>query len=98
MVFLGLLVESTPFVILGVFISSIIAIYIKSNNILKYKSNNTFISHIQVMFIGLFLPVCECGNIPMAKRLSLMGFRPSELITFILAAPILNPLVFFDYS
>ncbi len=95
MVFLGLMVESIPFVIIGVFISSVIAIYVKSSKILQYKSKNNIISHIQAMFIGLFLPVCECGNIPLAKRLSLMGFRPSEVITFMLAAPIVNPLVFF---
>jgi uncharacterized protein len=94
MVFLGLMVESIPFVIIGVFISAIIAVYIKSSKILQYKSSNNIVSHIQVMFIGLFLPVCECGNIPLAKRLSIMGFRPSEVITFMLAAPIVNPLVF----
>lgn len=47
------------------------------------------------MVIGLFLPVCECGNIPLAKRLAKTGFKPSEVITFMLAAPVVNPIVFF---
>lgn len=93
MIFLGLLVESLPFVVLGVFISSLIAVFVKPEFILKFKSKNVIISHIQSMFIGILLPVCECGNIPLAKRLILVGFKPSEVITFMLAAPILNPLV-----
>lgn len=95
MIFIGLMVESIPFVVVGVLISALVAKYLKSSFILRFKSKNRFISHIQAMFIGLALPVCECGNVPLAKRLSLVGFKPSEVITFFLAAPILNPLVLF---
>ena len=95
MIFIGLMVESIPFVVLGVLVSVLVAKYLKPSFIIKYKSKNRIISHIQAMFIGLALPVCECGNIPLAKRLALTGFKPSEVITFFLAAPILNPLVLF---
>jgi uncharacterized protein len=93
MIFIGLGIGSMPFVVIGVAVSTIISKYVSSSWILKRKSKNILVSHIQSMFIGLFLPVCECGNIPLAKRLSLIGFRPSEVITFMLAAPIFNPLV-----
>ena len=93
MTFIGLTLAAIPFVIFGVVVSILIANYVKPSSILKYKSKNVVVSHIQSMFIGLFLPVCECGNIPLAKRLSLVGFRPSEVITFMLAAPIFNPIV-----
>ncbi len=93
MIFLGLTMEAIPFIVIGVTISAIVAKYIDSSWVQKYKSKNTFVSHIQSMFIGLFLPVCQCGNVPLAKRLSLLGFKPSEVITFMLAAPIFNPLV-----
>lgn len=93
MIFIGLLVESMPFIVFGVAISTLIGRYVKTSWILKIKSKNTLVSHIQSMLIGMILPVCECGNIPLAKRLLLMGFKPSEVITFMLAAPIFNPLV-----
>jgi uncharacterized protein len=93
MILIGLGIGSMPFVVIGVGVSTLIAKYVSSSWILKRKSKNIFVSHIQSMFIGLFLPVCECGNIPLAKRLSIIGFRPSEVITFMLAAPIFNPLV-----
>ena len=93
MIFLGLIMGATPFVVVGVTISAIIAKFVNPSWVRKFKSKNRLISHIQAMFIGLFLPVCECGNVPLAKRLSLIGFRPSEVVTFLLAAPVFNPLV-----
>ncbi len=93
MIFLGLIMGATPFVVIGVTVSALIARFIKPSWILRLKSKNTLISHVQVMFIGLLLPVCECGNVPLAKRLSILGFKPSEVITFMLAAPIFNPIV-----
>jgi uncharacterized protein len=94
MIFLGLMVAALPFIVFGVSASVILTKYVSSERIAKYKSKNTFISHLQAMSIGLFLPVCECGNIPLANRLIKLGFKPSEIITFVLSAPILNPIVF----
>jgi uncharacterized membrane protein YraQ (UPF0718 family) len=41
----------------------------------------------------MLFPVCECGNVPLARGLMLRGFTPAEAVTFLVAAPILNPLV-----
>jgi uncharacterized membrane protein YraQ (UPF0718 family) len=57
-------------------------------------NKNRIYSHIKVSLLGIFLPVCECGNIPVARRLLLGGFSVSQSITFLLAAPILNPVTF----
>jgi uncharacterized membrane protein YraQ (UPF0718 family) len=38
------------------------------------------------------LPVCECGNVPLARGLVARGVAVPEAITFLLAAPILNPI------
>jgi uncharacterized membrane protein YraQ (UPF0718 family) len=42
---------------------------------------------------GFAFPVCECGSVPVARRLAAKGLAPSAAITFMLAAPILNPVV-----
>lgn len=59
----------------------------------KFNKNRVY-SHVKVSLLGVFLPVCECGNIPVARRLLLGGFSVSQSITFLLAAPILNPVTF----
>ena len=42
---------------------------------------------------GIAFPVCECGSVPVARRLVSKGLAPSAAVTFMLAAPILNPVV-----
>jgi uncharacterized membrane protein YraQ (UPF0718 family) len=42
---------------------------------------------------GLAFPVCECGSVPVARRLARKGLSPAAAVTFMLAAPIVNPVV-----
>jgi uncharacterized membrane protein YraQ (UPF0718 family) len=43
--------------------------------------------------LGMVIPVCECGNVPFARGLLMRGFTVSETLTFLIAAPIVNPIV-----
>jgi uncharacterized membrane protein YraQ (UPF0718 family) len=38
-------------------------------------------------------PVCECGSVPVARRLARKGLAPGAAVTFMLAAPVVNPVV-----
>jgi uncharacterized protein len=42
---------------------------------------------------GLAFPVCECGSVPVARRLILRGVHPAAGIAFMLASPVINPVV-----
>src|SRR4029079_7699003 len=44
-------------------------------------------------FAGMAFPVCECGSVPVARRLARKGLSPAAAVTFMLAAPIVNPVV-----
>jgi hypothetical protein len=43
--------------------------------------------------LGVIIPVCECGIVPVVRRLLRKGLPVSCGITYMLAAPIVNPLV-----
>ncbi len=43
--------------------------------------------------MGLFFPVCECGVVPLTRRLFQKGAPTAVGISFLLAAPVLNPIV-----
>jgi uncharacterized membrane protein YraQ (UPF0718 family) len=43
--------------------------------------------------LGLFFPVCECGVVPLTRRLFKKGLPLSVGVTFLLAAPVMNPIV-----
>ncbi len=92
--FLGIIVEAFPFVILGVVVSVLVGVFVKEKWVLERLPKNRFLSHIIISLLGVLMPVCECGNIPVARRLLLKGFTVSQAITFLLAAPILNPVTF----
>lgn len=93
-IFLGITVEAFPFLIIGVCFSVLVELFIKSEWILKIVPKNRFISHPLIAVIGVFMPVCECGNVPVARRFLMHKFTVSQTITFLLAAPIINPITF----
>jgi uncharacterized membrane protein YraQ (UPF0718 family) len=92
--FLGLIVEAFPFVVLGVVISVGVALIDSQRLISWLTPKNKILSHFVVSILGIFMPVCECGNVPVVRRFMLSGLNVSQAVTFLLAAPIVNPITF----
>ena len=88
----SILIQSFPFLFIGVGISVLVGLFFKEEWIIKILPKNRFLSHIMISLFGVFMPVCECGNVPVARRLIMKGFTVSQAVTFLLAAPILNPV------
>ncbi len=95
-IFLGLVVEAIPFILLGVILSAILSQFITEEHILRFLPKNRFLALLYATLTGFLLPVCECGNIPLARKFTIKGVPPYLAITFLLAAPVLNPIVFFS--
>lgn len=91
--FLSLLVEAFPFLLLGVLLSSALLLFVDEGKLIRLLPQNPFWGAIVGSLIGFLFPVCECGNVPVARRLILQGVPPSVCIAFLLAAPTLNPVV-----
>ncbi|PHV63673.1 permease [Cyanobacterium aponinum] len=91
--FTSLLVEAMPFLLMGVLLSSSLILFFDEGNLIKRIPNHPFLGSIIGSLFGFFFPVCECGNIPVARRLLLQGLPTSVAISFLLAAPTINPIV-----
>ena len=89
---ISVIVESLPFVILGILLSIIVQVWIPEAWLIRYLPKNPWLRRAAISFLGVLLPVCECGNVPLARGLMVKGFTVSESMTFLLAAPILNPI------
>lgn len=89
---ISVIVESLPFVILGILLSIVVQHWIPDSWIMRVMPRNAWLRRGFISLLGMFLPVCECGNVPLARGLVLRGFTVSESMTFLLAAPILNPI------
>jgi len=91
--FLSLLVEAMPFLLLGVFFSSVLLFFVDESKLVEKMPKNPLLGALFGSMIGFLFPVCECGNVPVARRLLMQGVPTPVAIGFLLAAPTINPIV-----
>lgn len=92
--FLSLLVEAIPFLLIGVAFSSLLMFFVDERSLIGVLPKNAFLGALAGSLIGILFPVCECGNVPVARRLLVQGAPTAVSIGFLLAAPTINPVVF----
>lgn len=91
--FLSLLVEAIPFLLLGVLLSGVLLFFIDEQKLIAALPRNPLLGAIVGSCGGFLFPVCECGNVPVARRLLIQGAPTPVALGFLLAAPTINPIV-----
>ena len=91
--FISILIEALPFVLLGSLISSAVGLFVSDELFYRILPKNRFGGLFIAALVGLFLPVCDCTVIPVMRRLIRKGLPPSLGVTFMCAVPIVNPAV-----
>ena len=91
--FLSLLVEAMPFLLLGVLFSGVLLLFVDERQLVARLPKNPLLGALTGSMIGFLFPVCECGNVPVARRLLMQGAPAPVAIGFLLAAPTINPIV-----
>lgn len=92
--FLGIFIEAVPFLLMGSITSGLIEAFVRPDDLVRFLPKNRITSTISGAFLGIVFPVCECGVVPVARRLYTKGLPMSVGIAFLLAAPFMNPIVF----
>jgi hypothetical protein len=92
-IFVSIFFESLPFLLLGALISSIIETYVSNDTIAKLIPKNKVLGSIVGVFLGFFIPACDCAVIPVSKRLLKKKVPINVAVSFMLASPIINPVV-----
>ena len=93
LVFSSLLIEAFPFILLGALVSAAIEVFVPSTLFERLARLPQPLQLPASGLAGFAFPVCECGSVPVARRLATKGLSPAAAVTFMLAAPILNPVV-----
>jgi uncharacterized membrane protein YraQ (UPF0718 family) len=93
LIFTSLVVEALPFVMLGALVSAFIAVYVPESVFGRLAALPLPLQVPGAALGGLAFPVCECGSVPVARRLIMRGMHPSAGLAFMLASPIINPIV-----
>lgn len=92
--FLGIFIEAAPFLLLGSLVSGLLEVFVSREDIVRWIPRNPILATTAGAFMGFAFPVCECGVVPVTRRLFTKGLPMSVGIAFLLAAPVMNPIVF----
>ncbi|MCB0115214.1 MAG: permease [Caldilineaceae bacterium] len=92
-IFLGLFIEAAPFLLAGSLVSGFIDIFVDRNWVERVIPRHPLLAALTGASMGLAFPVCECGVVPVTRRLYEKGLPPSVGVAFLLAAPVVNPVV-----
>ena len=92
-VFCGVFVQALPFLALGVVVSGLVAAFVSTERLTRWLPRRTSAAVLAAGIGGAVLPGCECGSVPVARRLFGEGVSGAAALTFMLAAPAINPVV-----
>jgi uncharacterized membrane protein YraQ (UPF0718 family) len=92
-IFASIVVEALPFILLGALVSAAMAVYVPDSAFERLARLPRSVQVPGAALAGIAFPVCECGSVPVARRLIVRGLHPSAALGFMLAAPIFNPVV-----
>ncbi|HFI0451242.1 TPA: permease [Streptococcus suis] len=94
-IFLSIIIEALPFVLIGSLISGFIEVFITPEKVLSVLPKNKILAILFGTFIGFIFPSCECGIVPIVHRLLEKKVPNYTAIPFLVTAPIINPIVLF---
>jgi uncharacterized membrane protein YraQ (UPF0718 family) len=89
---LSVLVESFPFVVLGIVIAIVLRHWLPPGLLLNRLPRRGIPRRAVISLFGILLPVCECGNVPVTRGFLDRGMSVGDALTFLIAAPVVNPV------
>lgn len=95
-IFLSIMIEALPFVLIGSVISGFIDVYITPDIVHTHLPKNKFLRILFGTFIGFFFPSCECGIVPIIHRFLQKNVPTYTAVPFLATAPVINPIVLFS--
>ncbi|WP_163536115.1 permease [Gracilibacillus sp. YIM 98692] len=95
-IFLSILIEALPFVLIGVLIAGFIQIFITEDQLKRWIPKNKYLAVLMSCVVGGLFPACECGIVPIVRRLIAKGVPIYAGVGFLLTGPLINPIVIFS--
>ncbi|HEX6508330.1 MAG TPA: permease [Chloroflexota bacterium] len=90
--FMGIFLEASPFLLIGVLVSSILEVAVSPERIARFFPRNSAVGLVSGVALGAAAPLCECGTVPIARGSVSKGIPLPAAIGFLLAAPVINPI------
>ena len=92
-VFVSIVLEAIPFMFVGSLVGGLIEVFVSRDKILALMPEKGRLTVFIAAAAGLVFPVCECAVVPVVRRLVGKGLPLSAAVAYLLAGPIVNPIV-----
>ncbi len=89
----GILIEAFPFILIGAVVAGAMEAFVPDRVFTRIGGLPRAVQVPVAGVAGFAMPLCDCATIPVTRRLLRKGVAPQAAITFMLAAPIVNPVV-----
>ena len=93
-IFLGIFIEAAPFLLAGTLASGFVEVFVRPEALARLIPRHPVLAALAGAALGIVLPVCECGIVVVVRRLLAKGLPLRVGVAFLLAAPVVNPIVF----
>jgi len=94
-IFLSIIIEALPFVLIGSIISGFIEVYVTPDKVYHFLPKNKWARIFFGSLIGFVFPSCECGIVPIINRFLEKKVPSYTAVPFLVTAPVINPIVLF---
>jgi len=91
--FMGVFYEAMPFLALGALISGILEEMVPQEVMARFIPRNPMLAIMLGALLGLIFPMCDCGIVPIMRRLLRKNVPLSVCTAYMLAGPIVNVVV-----
>lgn len=89
----AIVLEAAPFLLLGSLVGALFEVFV-SDTFIERMTPRTLPGRLCFgLFAGMLLPTCECGVVPVVRKLLSRGIPPATAITYLFSAPVINPVV-----
>jgi len=92
-VLIAILLEAFPFVLVGAIVSGLIEVLVPAEKLARLIPKSLLARLAVAPLLGILLPVCECGVVPVVRRLIKKGLPLEMAVVYLLSGPIVNPIV-----
>ena len=92
-IFQSIVFEAIPFIVMGALISGTLEELLPQQWFARMIPKRRWLAVLGCTFLGLIFPMCECGIVVVMRRLLSKGLPLGCATAYMLAAPIVNPIV-----
>ncbi len=86
------LLQASPFILTGLVVAGVFRRLFTHEELRKLFGHGTWRALPQAWAIGMLLPICSLGAIPVVRQMRRAGLSGGTILAFALSAPLFNPL------